>query len=365
MNKENLPVVVIGAGPVGLAAAAHLLERGLSPMVLEAGDRVGAAVAQWGHVRMFSPWKYVVDGASTRLLAPEGWTLPAPDAFPNGRELVEHYLEPLAGTEALADRIRLSTRVTGVARAGRDRMKTADREAQPFVVRVKAAGGEEEILARAVVDASGTFERPNPMGATGLPAMGERAARDPIFYGMPDLLGRFRERYAGKRVLVVGSGHSAFNVLLDLVALREAEPSTQIAWAIRRPVADRLFGGGKKDQLEQRGKLGERVRALLDSGTLRLFTGFSASRVTRSSGGWVVADGDHELPPVDEIVVATGFRPSLEALTELRLDLDPATESPAKLAPLIDPNVHSCGTVPPHGALELAHPEQDFFLVGM
>lgn len=365
MNRQDLPVVVIGAGPVGLAAAAHLLERGLSPLVLEAGDRVGASVAQWGHVRMFSPWRYVVDGASTRLLEPEGWSMPAPASFPNGRELVEQYLEPLAGTEALADRIRLNTRVTGVARVGLDRMKTPGRAEQPFVVRIAAAGGEEEILARAVVDASGTFEEPNPLGATGLPAMGERAAAGHIAYGMPEVLGRHRQRYAGRRVLVVGSGHSAFNVLLDLVALREAEPETQIAWAVRRPVADRLFGGGKKDQLEQRGKLGERVRVLLDSGALRLFTGFSASRVMRSAGGWVVADEARELPPVDEIVVATGFRPSLEALRELRLDLDPATESPSQLAPLIDPNVHSCGTVPPHGAAELQHPESDLYIVGM
>jgi hypothetical protein len=71
------------------------------------------------------------------------------------------------------------------------------------------------------------------------------------------------------------------------------------------------------------------------------------------------------LPPVDEIIVATGFRPDLSPLSELRLALDSATESPAALAPLIDPNVHSCGTVPPHGAAELAHPEQDFYIAGM
>ena len=52
-------------------------------------------------------------------------------------------------------------------------------------------------------------------------------------------------------------------------------------------------------------------------------------------------------------------------LSELRLDLDPIVESPRALAPLIDPNVHSCGTVPPHGAEELRQPEPGFYIVGM
>ena len=71
------------------------------------------------------------------------------------------------------------------------------------------------------------------------------------------------------------------------------------------------------------------------------------------------------LPTVDEVVVATGFRPKLELLSELRLALDSATQSPIHLAPLIDPNEHSCGTVRPHGAVELAHPDEGVFIVGM
>lgn len=52
-------------------------------------------------------------------------------------------------------------------------------------------------------------------------------------------------------------------------------------------------------------------------------------------------------------------------LREIRLTLDPWLESSGTLGPLIDPNLHSCGTVRPHGALELAHPEPDFFIAGM
>ena len=51
-------IAIIGPGPVGLAAAAHVLERGLRPIVLEAGDTAGHSVRQWGHVQLFSPWEY-------------------------------------------------------------------------------------------------------------------------------------------------------------------------------------------------------------------------------------------------------------------------------------------------------------------
>ena len=127
----DLPVVVIGAGPQGLAAAAQLLQRGLEPLVVEAGDGPGAAVAQWGHVRMFSPWPELVDEASARLLAPTGWTRPA-SGYPTGREWLEGYLVPLGNV--LGDRVRYRQRVIGVSRQGHDRVLTPGREHAPFVV---------------------------------------------------------------------------------------------------------------------------------------------------------------------------------------------------------------------------------------
>lgn len=365
MQNNDLPVVVIGAGPVGLAAAVHLVQRGLSPLVVEAGESVGASVRAWGHVRLFSPWRYVVDGAAARLLEREGWARPPGEELPTGRDLVERYLEPLAATEEIADRIRLRTRAVSVSRLGQDRMRTAGREDAPFVVRIEAAGGEEDLLTRAVVDASGTFGTPNPLGGSGLPALGERSLADRIAYGLPQVTGSARGRYAGRRVLVVGSGHSAFQVLLDLVALQGEEPATEILWAIRRPLEEKLFGGGERDQLPERGRLGQRVRELIDGGKLRLFAGFLLTGLRRAPGGVVASAGARELPEVDEVIATTGFRPDLALTRELRLALDPATESPVQLAPLIDPNVHSCGTVPPHGAVELGHPEPGFYTIGM
>src|SRR5919204_773653 len=113
--RTRLPVVVIGAGPVGLAAAAHLLDRGLEPLVLEAGPQVGASIAQWRHVRLFSPWCLALDPVSMRLLDQAGWTGPDPDALPTGADLLETYLQPLAALPALASRIRLHTTVVAVA----------------------------------------------------------------------------------------------------------------------------------------------------------------------------------------------------------------------------------------------------------
>jgi thioredoxin reductase len=365
MRHDSLPVVIIGAGPVGLAAAAHALSRNLTPLVLEAGASVGAGIRQWGHVRMFSPWKFNVDAAASAILVRHGWMMPNGEEYPTGHDLVERYLEPLAQASELRPHIRLNYRVVAVTRQGHDLMKEAVRSDAPFVVRVLGPEGEEDVLAQAVVDASGTIEKPGAVGASGVPALGERTAGDRIFYGMPDVLGAARERYANRRVLVVGSGHSALNALLDLTKLAEDEPDTRVLWAIRRPMLGQLLGGTRQDQLEERGKLGSRVRNLLDAGQIELIAGFRIDRITSTANGIVVSAGDRSLPPVDEVIAATGFRPDWSILSEVRLDLDPAVESPRALAPLIDPNVHSCGTVPPHGAEELKQPDANLFVIGM
>ncbi|MEV6596650.1 NAD(P)-binding domain-containing protein [Actinoplanes sp. NPDC051346] len=365
-QKSDLPVVVIGAGPVGLAAAAHLYERSLPFLVLEAGTTSGAAVAQWGHVRLFSPWRYNVDGAARRLLDAAGWATPDLDALPTGADLVEEYLTPLAKLPALAPHIRYDARVVGIARAGVDRVRTAGRDAAPFLIRL--ADGTE-LTARTVIDASGTWRKPNVLGATGLPALGETEAAGFIDGAMPDALGADRDRFAGRHALVVGAGHSAANTLLALAALAEAESGTTITWAIRGSSAARAYGGGDADALPARGALGSRLREHVQAGRITLVTGFHAHRVERDGDRVTVVSRDpagvEQRVTVDRIVVATGYRPDHSIAGELRLDLDPILESTRSLAPLIDPNEHSCGTVPPHGVDELTHPESGYYAVGM
>jgi thioredoxin reductase len=368
MKSEKKTIAIVGAGPVGLAAAAHALERGLWPVVLEAGPEVGHAVRQWGHVRMFSPGAYNVDRAAARLLEATGWNSPDPHGYPTGDELVEHYLEPLATRTALADHVQTSSRVTAISRVGFDKVKTKGREQAPFEIRYQNGAGPVSINADAVIDASGTWGSPNGAGANGLAAIGEAEARDRIAYGMPDVLGRDRRRYAGRTVAVLGSGHSAIGTLIDLVRLKEEAPGTQVIWLVRGDNPEKAFGGGANDKLTARGELGAAFARLVAEGRIQVETGFRVSQVGWQEqrlriGAGSAWGGRHAV--VDELIVATGLRPELSFLRELRIALDPALECPPALAPLIDPNEHSCGTVRPHGARELAQPEPGFYFAGM
>jgi hypothetical protein len=166
-----------------------------------------------------------------------------------------------------------------------------------------------------MIDASGTWTQPNPLGGTGLPALGEPDAASRIAYGLPDVLGRDRDRYAGRRTVVVGAGHSAATSLLALAELQRQAPSTEVVWAVRSATPRPLVGNGS--------------------------------------------------PEADEVIAATGFRPDHAIAAELRLALEPVLESAAALGPLVDPNVHTCGTVPAHGMAELVHPEPGYVVVGM
>jgi hypothetical protein len=280
---------------------------------------------------------------------------------------VRDYLAPLAGVPQIASNLKLGATVTAITRLGHDKVSNQGREASPFVVHYQDAEGEHRVLARAVMDASGTWARPNPVGVDGLQVPGEHEAGDRIAYGIPDVLGAVRSYYAGKRVLVIGGGHSAINVALALMELQEEAPRTEMFWALRRNSVEKLLGGGLNDQLPERGALGLAAKRAIEDGTMNMLAPFSVSRV-ETEGDSLTVDATLAGKPfslsVDRIVVATGFRPDLSFLGELRVALDPAVEAPPLLAPLIDPNFHSCGTVPPHGIEELAHPEPGFTIVG-
>lgn len=373
MSNRNteLPVVVIGAGPAGLAAAAHLAERGVDFLVLEAGDTVAASIARWGHVRLFSPWRYNIDPAAARLLVATGWTEPNPDALPTGDDLIDGYLAPLAAHPSIVDRVRLGTTVVGITRLGHDRVQTAGRETAPFLVRVRTVdGGLSDVRARAVVDASGTWTTPNLLGANGLPAYGEADHADRVIGALPDVLGKDRHRFAGRHTVVVGAGHCATTTLLELVTLAQSEPGTRVTWALRAATPDRAYGGGEADALPARGSIGSRVRALVESGTIGVVTGFRTHTVRTTPDGGIElvsqhANGTEQTLAADVVVNATGFRPDHAITAELRLDLDPILGSTRALAPLIDPNEHSCGTVAPHGVDELGHPEPGYYAIGV
>jgi len=365
---DDLPVAIIGAGPIGLAAAAQLHERGIEFVVYESGATVASSMVSWGHIKFFSPWEYLVDPAAARILEPTGWQAPKAASLPTGAELVEQYLLPLAATDAIAPHVITGTTVEAVSRMGMDRTRSTGRESAPFVLRMLHADGtREEAQARAVIDASGTYASPNSLGSSGLDPLGLPEVAEHVSHALPDVLGAERDRFAGKHTTVVGAGHSAANTLLNLVSLARREPDTRITWAIRNRSAVRVLGSAD-DELQARASLGARVQKMVDAGIITVIDRFEITQLRAQDGGVRVIGnrgGHTEHFDTDLIVNATGFRPNLDLLREIRLDLDAIVEAPRTLAPLIDPNVHSCGTVEPHGFAELQQPEPNFFIAGM
>lgn len=380
-RRPSTPIAVIGAGPIGLAAAAHLARRGLAFELFEAGERVATHLERLGHVRLFSPWRFNIDGAARALLEAANWRAPADEtALPTAAELVAGYLAPLAQLPAIASHLHLGTRVEAVARAGMGKALSADREHTDFVLRMRTRDGLHELRARAVIDASGTWGQPNPVGVHGLAALGEAEAQAHITHGMPDILGRDRDRFAGRTVLVIGAGHSAAGNLLALAQLAEQASGSRIVWAVRGRSLRHLFGGGVRDGLPARGELGARLRRLVEQGRLELRLGFGVREIVRNTAAkpargsapqrsmqfTVLAEDASQAPiaGIDEIVAATGSRPDLGLGRELRVRWDASLECAEALAPLIDPNVHSCGTVRAHGHRELRQPEPGFYVIG-
>ena len=363
---DSLPVAIIGAGPIGLAAAAQLHERGIEFAVYEAGSTVASSMRSWGHIHLFSPWELLVDPAARRLLESSGWRAPNSSRLPSGSEMVESYLVPLAATDALAPHISTGATVEAVSRQGMDRTRSSGRSATPFVLRIlRSDGTRHEVLARAVIDASGTYTTPNALGSSGLDPLGLAEVADRVSHALPDVLGSERELFAGRHVTVVGAGHSAANTLLNLVELARQGAGTTVTWIIRNRSAVRVLGSDG-DELQARASLGAHVQRLVESGEITVVDRFEIARVEEVAGRiriFGTRDGEHV--DTDLIVNATGFRPNLDPLREIRLDLDDIVEAPRALAPLIDPNVHSCGTVEPHGYAELQQPEPNFFIAGM
>ncbi|MEC0239055.1 NAD(P)-binding domain-containing protein [Paenibacillus dokdonensis] len=367
-EKSHLPVAIIGAGPVGLAAAAHFISKGESFIIFEAGDEVGANIRKWKHVRLFSPWEYNIDKAAREMLLATDWIAPENAEIPTGKELVEQYLKPLAALPQVSPYVYLNSKVTGISRKGLSKVKTKGREQLPFVIHVEQNGASSIFEARAVIDASGTWSNPNPLRSDGVLGKDEITIKKQINYGIPNVLGTDKVRYSGKKVLVVGSGHSAINTLLELAELKKESQATEIVWAIRKPNLEDVYGGRELDGLPARGALGIRIQQVIESGAVKVMTPFHSEKFIPRNGKIQVVgtiNGEQEvIDDVDEIVGNTGSRPDLSIVREVRVMTDPSLESAYELAPLIDPNVHSCGTVRPHGEKELRQPEKDFYIVG-
>lgn len=287
-------VAILGAGPVGLAAAAHVLERNMVPFVLEQGPSVAQAVREWGHVPMFSDWQFNVDAAAVRRLESTGWAMPKASAYPTGEELVSRYLDPLA--ESLGSWLRLGQRVVAVSRDGIDKVKDAGRATSAFVIETMGATGPKFHRADAVIDATGTWSHPSPGGA-GRPVAGE-SGHPQISYGMPDISGRLRHRFQGRRVAVLGAGHSAVGNLIALAALEGTDP----IWLCRASDPGRSLGGGAADQLAARGAIGVQMSRLLAAGRVSIERDFRLAAL-EGQGSLTIRATDGRRVEVDELIV--------------------------------------------------------------
>ena len=224
MQNNNLPIAIIGGGPVGLAAAAHLTLKNIPFILFESGPSVGQNILSWSHVRVFSPWKYNIDIAARELLKQSNWVAPDEDRLPTGKELVAEYFLPLANLPQIKPYIHLNTKVLSIGRKGLDKMKTLGRENKPFSIKVENNGKLKYYEAKAIIDATGTWNQPNPIGSGGVSAEGEQELNDHIFYGIPNVKEEYLERYKKKNIVVVGGGHSAINVLLELADIQKDYP---------------------------------------------------------------------------------------------------------------------------------------------
>ncbi|WP_047980292.1 NAD(P)-binding domain-containing protein [Ornithinibacillus contaminans] len=360
---NNLPVVVIGAGPVGLAAAAHLYDRNEDFLVLERGTKAASHIREWGHVQLFSPWEFNIDAVAKKLLQTTDWTEPELEKLPTGKELVEDYLEPLSALPQFTGKILYQAEVMAVSRKNKDKMKSTFREETPFVIYYRLNGKVTKVEAKAVIDASGTWSNPNPPFADGVWRMDEWKER--ITTIIPNVKEEV-DKFKNKHVAVIGSGHSALNTLIDLTAIKEIYPETKLSWIVRKQQVQEAFGGEEADALAARGALGTKTHQLVDNGIVETYTGFYVEDIIEEGNSFTIRSTEgSEVVSVDEIIVNTGARPDFSYVSELRLDNDPAVESTPLLAPLIDPNLHSCGTVRPHGEKELRHPEPGFYIAGV
>lgn len=366
-TESLLPVAIIGAGPVGLAAAAQLASRRQPFILFEKGNEVGANIRSWGHVTLFSPWKYNMDSTAKELLQTTDWVEPNGELIPTGNELIKNYLKPLSELSEIKSYIKSNHHVIAITRKNNDKMKSKNRNQNPFVLFMETNNGIKSFEARAILDATGTWGNPNPAQGNGVWLPAERKLQSLIDYHIPNV--DFNPSlYANKKIAVIGGGHSAINSLLNLVTLKEVAPETDITWILRKEHVEMAYGGELNDELAARGSLGTRIRQLVESKKINVVTPFYISSIEEFEENIVISgteQGEERiLKGFNRLVVNTGSRPDYTMNSELRLNIDSTTESVTALASLIDPNEHSCGTVKPHGEAELRQPELGFYVVG-
>jgi thioredoxin reductase len=364
-------LAVIGAGPIGLEAALAARDAGFDVHVFERGV-IGDHIRAWGHVRLFTPWRMNLGPVSKAHLERGGWSGVDADKCPSGAEYVEKYLEPLGKLAALSGRIHRYSQVVHVSRQGMLKSDATGRREQPFRIMARDSGGRESYLhAFAVIDASGVYGQPNWAGDGGIPARGETYLAPQMSYHLDDVLGLRRDRYAGRKTLVIGAGASAMTLVANLAQLADEVPGTSVVWATRAEKSG-IARGIPDDPLPERRALHERARALAGGshaavthlGGIRV-EGLEFNSATHRYRAQLFA-GDHAHPvECDQILIACGYGPDNSIYRELRIHECYGSRAPMKLAAALDASgAADCLTTPAFGADVLENPEPDFYILG-
>lgn len=378
-GSSEAHLAILGAGPIGLEAALAAAEAGIPYVLIEQGDRIAHNVRSWGHVRLFSSWDLDVSARQRAALSSAGIEVPAGAACPTGTELVEHVLEPLARLPPIAQRLRLGTRVAAIGREGllkQVEIGTPARAGRRFRLLLDGSDGESVLYARSVFDCTGSYEQPAWIGDGGIPAPGELAAAARIARRLGDLgVGAHAEarHWSGRRILLVGAGHSAQTAAVALAALASQEPQTRVHWVLRRerPAID----ADPNDPLPERRRLHEAARSLIEDGGPGLQVHLGATvdwlheeidgslrvAIRRARDG---AAGSEEIA-VDRILALVGSQGDRSLYAELQVHECYATSGPMKLAAaLLGSGSGDCMAQQSPGADVLETSEPGFFILG-
>ncbi|HYM81870.1 MAG TPA: hypothetical protein VEY91_10755 [Candidatus Limnocylindria bacterium] len=367
-------LAIVGAGPIGLEAALAGMDRGFDVHLFERGEP-GAHPNAWGHVKMFTPWRMNLGPVSVEHLRRTDWESPDPEAFPTGKQLASDYLEPLARLPELKGRLHAQALVVHVSRQGAlkgDHVSSPERREYPFRLLVRDAGGRENFLhAFSVIDASGVYGQPNWAGDGGIPARNELYLAPQLSYHIDDVCGLRRERYAGRRTMVIGAGASAATSALALAQLAGEVPGTHVVWTTRKP-ADQLCREIPNDPLAERRSLMASARDLV-RGRHAAVTHVGGARVeglefnsaTHRYRVTLTVGEQPRVEEVDHILVNAGYGPDISLYRELQVHECYASRAPMKLAAaLLGSGASDCLTTPAFGADVLTNPEPDFYVLG-
>ncbi|MBW3644482.1 MAG: FAD-dependent oxidoreductase [Actinobacteria bacterium] len=370
MNVSRQHVAVLGAGPTGLEAALAAVDSGRPFTVYEAAPEVAANVRSWGHVGLFTPWDMNVSPRMARHLRAAGVDVPAGDRCPTGAELADRLLAPLAALPQVAPHVRLGARVVAVGRQGllkHEQIATPERGRRPFRLLVETGAGEVVDHADVVLDCTGTYGTPNPLGDGGIPAPGERALDGEVCRRLPDLDAE-GDQWAGCTVLLVGAGHSAQTAARSLASLAARAPGTEVVWAVRDPAP--AWGAVDDDPLPERAALAAEAARLArgDHPGVRVRTGVVVESMGRRQSRIAVTlrngQGAEEVL-ADRVLALTGSVGDQGLYRQLQVHECYATAAPMNLsAALLGAAGGDCLAQVGHGPEVLRNPEPNFFLLG-